>query len=134
MQTPLGITPDLRLNFDYVFLLKEDSQINKKKLYENYASMFPNLTVFDKVFTECTKDHCSMVVDNRKPTDTIEEKVFWFKAKERKFSFGSSKFIDIHHKYYNKNYVIDNIKAHGADNSRLFGKRKNDIDLKIEKV
>ena len=29
MQTPLGITPDLRLNFDYVFLLKEDSTINK---------------------------------------------------------------------------------------------------------
>jgi len=54
MQTPLGITPDLRLNFDYVFLLKEDSAINKKKnfgtimlvcfqLYKRSKKFLPNV-------------------------------------------------------------------------------------------
>lgn len=134
MQTPLGITPDLRLNFDYVFLLKEDSTINKKKLWDNYASMFPTLPAFEKVFSICTKDFCSMVIDNRKPTDRIEEKVFWFKAKERKFSFGSQTFKDLHKKYYDPFYMRRK-NAEILNNGMLFGsKRKNEIDIKVEKI
>jgi len=133
MQTPLGITPDLRLNFDYVFLLKEDSAINKKKLWDNYASMFPTLQAFEKVFTECTKDYCSMVIDNRKPADNIQEKVFWFKAKERKFSFGSKEFQDMHKKYYDPAYLHrKNIRL--LEGQTFFNRRRNDIDIKVEKV
>jgi len=134
MQTPLGITPDLRLNFDYVFLLKEDSHINKKKLYENYASMFPSLAYFEKVFTECTRDFCSMVIDNRKPTDTVQEKVFWFKAKDRKFTFGSKKFVGIHKKYYDPEFLRKRVAEQLCDNARLFGKKKNEVEIRIEKV
>ena len=133
MQTPLGITPDLRLNFDYVFLLKEDSAINRKKLWDNYASMFPTIAAFDKVFTECTKDYCCMVIDNRKATDTIQEKVFWFKAKERKFSFGSKTFKDLHKKYYDpvgmKKRNKDMLLAGG-----LFNKKRNDPEINVEKI
>ena len=134
MQTPLGITPDLRLNFDYVFLLKEDSSINKKKLYDNYASMFPTLMAFEKVFFECTKDYCSMVIDNRKPADNIQEKVFWFKAaKDRKFSFGARSFKDLHKKYYDPSYLRKSNAALLNANA-LFKRKKNDIDIKVEKI
>ena len=134
MQTPLGITPDLRLNFDYVFLLKEDSAINKKKLWDNYASMFPTLTAFEKVFSECTKDYCSMVIDNRKPADNIQEKVFWFKAKERKFSFGSQTFKELHKKYYDPSFMRKRNTAM-MDTNALFGrKKKHDIEIKVEKI
>lgn len=134
MQTPLGITPDLRLNFDYVFLLKEDSAINKKKLWDNYASMFPTQQAFEKVFTECTKDHCSMVIDNRKPTDDIQEKVFWFKAKERKFCFGSKVFKELHKKYYDPLFMQKrNAQLMNAD--ALFGRRnRHEVDIKVEKI
>lgn len=101
MQTPLGITPDLRLNFDYVFLLKDDSTINKKKLWDNYASVFPSIASFEKVFNACTEDYRAMVIDNRKPSNDIKDKIFWFKARDRKFSFGSKRFIDLHKIYYN---------------------------------
>ncbi|AGC01916.1 A32-like packaging ATPase [Acanthamoeba polyphaga moumouvirus] len=130
MQTPLGITPDLRLNFDYVFLLKEDSAINLKKLYENYASMFPNIYTFEKAFKKCTEDYKSMVIDNRKPSDSIQEKVFWFKAKERKFSFGSKRFKEIHKKYYDPQYMMK--KSNLLDNALLLGKkRRNEVDIGI---
>lgn len=134
MQTPLGIPPDLRLNFDYVFLLKEDSSINRKKLWDNYASMFPTLAAFDKVFTECTKEYCCMVIDNRKATDDVKEKVFWFKAKDRKFSFGSKKFKELHKKYYDPNGMKrrnrELLLAGG-----VFGmKKKNDPDINVEKI
>jgi len=133
MQTPLGITPELRLNFDYIFLLKEDSAINKKKLYENYASMFPNLKIFESVFSGCTKDYCSMVIDNRRPTDKIQEKVFWFQAKKRRFEFGSAGFKEMHKRYYDPDYLIKGINDNVLNN-RLFGNRKNDVNINVLKV
>lgn len=105
MQTPLGIEPDLRLNFDYVFLLKEDSQINMKKLWDNYASIFPSLNIFKKAFSKCTSDHRCMVIDNRKPADNIHDKVFWYKAVYREFTFGSKKFKEYHKKWYDPGFM-----------------------------
>lgn len=132
MQTPLGITPDLRLNFDYVFLLKEDSTINKKKLWDNYASMFPSISSFEKVFGKCTEDYKSMVIDNRKPTDSIQEKVFWFKARDRKFSFGSKTFKDLHKKYYDPKFLIRKNAALLNANALFAKKKKNDVDIKVD--
>lgn len=132
MQTPLGITPDLRLNFDYIFLLKEDSAINKKKLWENYASMFPTLAAFERVFSKCTENHRSMVIDNRRPSDNIQEKVFHFKAEEQKFSFGSKEFRNFHDKYYDRQY---NKRKNNAflNAEDIFGKkRKNTNDIKVD--
>lgn len=132
MQTPLGITPDLRLNFDYVFLLKESSTINKKKLWDNYASMFPSLPAFEKVFAKCTEDYRSMVIDNRKPSDNIQEQVFWFKAKDRKFSFGSKTFKNLHKRYYDPAYKRKS-QANQIAADALFGKKKRgDIDIKVD--
>ena len=129
MQTPLGITPDLRLNFDYVFLLKDDSTINKKKLWDNYASMFPTLSVFEKVFSKCTEDYKSMVIDNRKPADDISEKVFWFKAQERKFRFGSRTFKDLHKRFYDKNFLHKTGLFN--DNVLMGRKKRGDVDIQV---
>lgn len=132
MQTPLGITPDLRLNFDYVFLLKDDSTINKKKLWDNYASIFPSITAFDKVFSKCTDDYRSMVIDNRKPTNNIQDKVFWFKAVERQFSFGSQNFRNIHKKYYDPNYRVKQQNTYLQGNLLMAKKKANELDFKID--
>jgi hypothetical protein len=133
MQTPLGIPPDLRLNFDYIFLLKEDSSINKKKLWDNFASMFPTQAIFEKVFAKCTEDFKAMVIDNRKPSDKIKDKVFWFKAKEREFKFGSSKFKALHKKYYDPRY-LEKRNAAFLEMDGFFGRKKKDIDLKVEVI
>lgn len=105
MQSPMGLEPDLRLNFDYVFLLKDDSFTNKKKLYENYASIFPNIHIFTKAFESCTSDYRAMVVDNRKPADKISDKIYWFKAQDRTFTFGSKRFKEIHQKYFDPDFL-----------------------------
>ena len=41
MQYALGIPPVLRTNIDYVFILRENIFMNRKKLYDQYAGMFP---------------------------------------------------------------------------------------------
>ena len=133
MQDPMGIDPNLRFNFDYIFLLKEVSAINRKKIWQNYASMFPTLGIFEKVFAVCTNGFKAMVIDNRKPSDNIQDIVFWFKAKDRKFNFGSDQFKDFHKKYYDPAYAIKKEVA-GKDAGRLFAKKRGDVDLKIEMV
>ena len=82
MQTPFGLPPVVRLNFDYVFLLKDDSLINKRRLWDNYASVFPTIGAFEKVFDKCTENYGSMVIDNCRPSNSINEKIYWFKAND----------------------------------------------------
>ena len=134
MQTPLGVPPELRFNFDYVFLLKEDSAINKKKLWDNYASIFQTLSLFNKVFSECTENFSSMVIDNRKPASTIQEKIYWFKAKKRKFVFGSKTFRELHKKYYDPN-ALKKMNTALLNVGTLFGnKKRGDVDVQVERV
>jgi hypothetical protein len=80
MQYPLGIPPNLRTNFDYVFLLKEEAENNLKKYYSNYASIFPNIHVFKKIFAEVTSNFSAMVLINKGRTETIFDKFAFYKA------------------------------------------------------
>jgi len=78
---PHIITSELRKKFDYIFLLKDDSTINKKKLWRDYASIFPNVSTFEETFDKCTEDFKAMVIDNHRPHNNISDKIFWFKPK-----------------------------------------------------
>ena len=80
IDTPIGITRELRLNFDYVFMFSDNSQSNKKKLWNNYASMFPTYSTFESVFNVATKNFNTMVINHRTKSINIENRVFWFKA------------------------------------------------------
>lgn len=82
MQYSLGIKPELRSNFDYVFLLADDFQSNQKRLYDHYAGMFPNFNSFRDVFIKLTQNYGAMVIANRGAKANILDKVFWYKAKK----------------------------------------------------
>ena len=40
MQYPLGITPNLRTNVDFIFILRETITKNRRIIYENYSGMY----------------------------------------------------------------------------------------------
>lgn len=82
LQYALGIHPDLRSNIDYVFLMRENIVNNKKRLYENYAGVFPDLEQFSKVFDQCTENYGCLVIDNKCQSNKIEDMVYWYKAKD----------------------------------------------------
>ena len=54
MQYPLGIPPTLRTNIDFVFILRENYIANRKRIYENYAGMFPTFESFCQVMDQCS--------------------------------------------------------------------------------
>jgi len=80
MQHPMGIKPDLRLNFDYIVLLADNNWNNQKKLYEQYAGIFPNFEAFRQAFNQLTEDYGAMIIVNRGASNDIFDKVFYYKA------------------------------------------------------
>jgi len=107
MQYVLGIQPELRTQFNYIFLLGEDNFASRKKLYEHYAGIFPTYDLFDQIFRQLTTDHGCMVINNRIKSTNLAEKVFWFKAKDltnSSFKIGIPKYIRYHNEHYDPNY------------------------------
>ena len=96
MQYPLGIPPNLRTNIDYVFLLREPYISNRKKIYENYAGMFPTFESFCQVMDQCTENYECLVINNNSKSNKLTEQIFWYKAAHHKpFRLGAKEFWEI---------------------------------------
>lgn len=132
MQYSVGIPPEMRSNFDYIFLLAEDTISNRKRLYEHYAGMFPTFDIFQQVFTDITENYGIMVIDNRVHSKNLTDKVFWYKAKNvPTFKIGCNKF----HRYHNTAYDKDwNKRLEVFNPLDLVSKRKNTIRVAVEKI
>lgn len=93
MQYPLGIRPNLRTQIDYVFILRENLINNRKRIYENYAGMFPSFDVFSQVMDQCTENYECLVINNNAKSNRLEDQVFWYKAPVHKpFQCGAREF------------------------------------------
>jgi hypothetical protein len=82
MQYPLGITPNLRTNIDFVFILRENNITNRKRIYDNYAGMFPTFEMFCQFMDQCTENYECLVIANGVQSNKLEDQVFWYKASE----------------------------------------------------
>jgi hypothetical protein len=96
MQYPLGIPPTLRTNIDYVFILREPYIANRKRIYENYAGMFPTFESFSQVMDQCTENYECLVINNNSKSNKLQDQVFWYKADEHNdFRLGSKEFWEL---------------------------------------
>jgi hypothetical protein len=82
MQYPLGITPNLRTNVDFVFILRENILGNRRRIYENYAGMFPTFEMFCTFMDQCTENYECLVICNNVASNRLEDQVFWYKASD----------------------------------------------------
>jgi len=96
MQYPLGIPPTLRTNIDYVFILRENYIANRKRIYENYAGMFPTFESFCQVMDQCTENYECLVINNNSKSNQLRDQVFWYKADSHgDFRLGSKEFWEL---------------------------------------
>lgn len=96
MQYPLGIPPTLRTNIDYVFILREPYIANRKRIYDNYAGMFPTFEAFCQVMDQCTENFECLVINNNSKSNHLQEQVFWYKADSHNdFHLGAKEFWDL---------------------------------------
>jgi hypothetical protein len=96
MQYPLGIPPNLRTNIDYVFILREPYINNRKKIYENYAGMFPTFESFCQVMDQCTENFECLVINNNAKSNKLTDQIFWYKAESHaNFRLGSKEYWEL---------------------------------------
>ena len=96
MQYPLGVPPNLRTNIDYVFILREPYISNRKRIYENYAGMFPTFESFCQVMDQCTENYECLVIRNNAKSNSLRDQIFWYKAESHKdFKLGAKEFWEI---------------------------------------
>jgi len=96
MQYPLGVPPNLRTNIDYTFVLREPYLTNRKRIYENFAGMFPTFESFCQVMDQCTENYECLVISNNAKSNKLDDQIFWYKASgHNDFRLGSKEFWDI---------------------------------------
>lgn len=135
MQFPLGITPELRCNFDYIFLLAEDVQSNKVRIYNHYAGMFPNFDSFNLVFSDLTKDYGAMVIVNRGVREKLTDKVFWYKADNDPIDglIGCKQFVNNHKLNYDEDWERKK-RIVPRDIMEQIGDKKQVKNIQVSKV
>jgi hypothetical protein len=82
MQYALGITPLMRTNVDYVFILREGILANQRRLYEGFAGCVPTFEMFQQLMAQCTQNYECLVVDNTSTSNKLTDQLFWYKACE----------------------------------------------------
>jgi hypothetical protein len=98
MQYPLGCPPTLRTNIDFVFILREPYISNRKRIYDNYAGMFPTFESFCQVMDQCTENYECLVIDNNVKSNKLSEQIFWYKADStirHDFKLGAKEFWEM---------------------------------------
>ena len=109
LQYARSITPDLRNNADYVFILREPGKDQRKKLYTDYAGIIPDFKQFCKIMDKCTENYGCLVIDKTTRSNDIVDNIFYYKAKlsNKPFKVGSKRLWDIHNQTYHSDEEDD---------------------------
>lgn len=100
--------PEIRNNCDYVFVLRENIQQNRERLWKMFFGVFPTFDAFNAALTACTENYGCLVLDNTSRSNKLEDCVFWYKAKMRdNFRMGSPLLWHFHSRHYNPHYDED---------------------------
>jgi len=80
-----GLTPTIRENFDYIFVLRERNERMRNKIYESFVDNLDlSFESFCQIMDQCTESYECLVIDNTSVSYKIQENLFWYKANEHK--------------------------------------------------
>jgi hypothetical protein len=128
MQYPLGIQPALRTNVDYVFVLREPYMSNRKRIFDNYCSVFPSFEFFCQIMDQCTQNYECLVIDNTSQSSKLEDCVFWYKADMHPdFRIGAPEFWQHSATYYRDK---DEEEANRYDPNAMVKRKGPSINVK----
>jgi hypothetical protein len=100
-------TPELRTNFDYVFIY---SVIFPKNIMDLYAyNMYEDFNLFESHYKRLTRNYSSMVISNH--ARGLTSQIFWYKAKLNNLSKDTHgiKLLELHITTDNK---LNDLNAH----------------------
>jgi len=106
LQYCMDVKPVIRTNVDGTFILREPSLRNRKALWENYAGIIPDFSMFCSIMDQITDNYTALYIHNATSSNQLEECLYWYKAKPvpSEFHIGCKDFWKFHHQRYDKNY------------------------------
>ena len=106
LQYCMDIKPVIRTNIDGTFILREPNLKNRRNLWENYASIIPDFSMFCDIMDQITDDYTALYINNTLQSNNLEDCIFWYKGKipPANWRFGSKDFWQFHNKRYDKSY------------------------------
>jgi hypothetical protein len=134
IQYSVSIPPNLRTNFDFVFLLKEEFISSKKRLHEHFVGMIGDFNDFREIFDKMTSNFGCMVVDLTCQSENPLDKINWYKARGpeqiQRAQIGCNQFNKFHRKNFDENWRRKNgLHANVAD--KLRKKNKSSLNAKL---
>lgn len=93
----MDISPDLRTQIDYLFVMKENIISNRNKLWKYLFGCVQNFDDFSAIMDRCTQNYECLCLDNTLNSSAVRDCVFWYKASVdiKSFKLGSSSFFSL---------------------------------------
>lgn len=129
-QTATNLLPALRQQLDYVFLFFLPGLNNRKKLYDNYASIFPSFEMFQKVYDSCSQNFECLVIDNTVRSNKLEDQIAWYKADPAIFE---SDFRMCPQEFWDLNTEEETLEEENQEFDPTAFQKKNTINININK-
>jgi hypothetical protein len=127
LQYSMALPPKLKSNLDYVFVFKETSFKNKKKLHDDYGGMIRDFSVWCNLLDQITDDFGCLVIKTTGKTAGL----YWYKASlHDDFKVGKDIMWKYHDKHYNKSHNKETTLKQ-KELLELQKKYKNVKDLKV---
>jgi hypothetical protein len=105
LQYAMDIRPAIRVNVDGVFIFREPSVKIRKVIWENYASIIPDFTLFCAIMDEITSEYTALYIHNQTTTNNWHDCVYWYKAQPSPpFKFGCQEIWKFNKQRLNPNY------------------------------
>jgi hypothetical protein len=66
-----------------VFLLRNENQDSRSRLYSDFGGIFPNKKIFENAMDSMTTDYAALFIDLRSQSADWTDKIKWFKADDK---------------------------------------------------
>lgn len=111
LQNATDMPSNLRGLFDGIFILREQSIVIRRKIWENYAGVIGDFNTFCQIMDQLTNDQHGIFIDNsdfNTNSNNLEDRVFWVKINPLstylgKFTIGCREYWDFNDQRYDKN-------------------------------
>ena len=93
LQYCMDVLPVIRTIVDGTFILRETNLRNRKSLWENYAGIIPDFSLFCEIMDQITDDYSALYIHNATKSNKLKDCVFWYKADpnaSKNFKFGAT--------------------------------------------
>ena len=76
-----ALPPYAKNNIDYIFILQQQNNEEKERLYKEFGGAFQNKKDFIKILDLITENYGCLVIDNKSKSNKLSDRVFGYRAK-----------------------------------------------------